>query len=214
MPILLLLFLLLWGGPAAAASPQQLVLANGSTLLFELPAGWVFSRTPPDFLVRETVADLDRDLAAKGKQLPPAQVAELARQRLLANEGFVYQATSRDLLLIDFSPLGPGEAAPDARALERSARYAADSLRQEPDAAEVEIACRPATLAWLPQAWRLDAHYRLAGTPRRFIGIIGFHAPFWIYLYYTDRGGDPAATAALEKLLQSARIAPRSGPGK
>lgn len=213
MPILALLFLLFWSGPTLAASPQRLPLADGTRFEFDLPAGWIFSRSPPAFLVREAVADLSRELAARDKKVPAGRIEEVARQRLGANDGFVYRPATRALLLIDFSALGPDEAAPDSRTLERSARYAADSLRQESGGTKVGVNIRPATLAWLPGAWRLEARYLEDGGENHFVGFIGYFAPYWVYLYYTGRGRDSVDIESLKMLLESAHILPPSEHG-
>ena len=210
MPILILCLLLVLGSPALAAGPEALALADGTTLQFTLPAGgWVFGRTPPDFLVRATVADLGGELAAKGQPASPARVEALARERLGENEGFVYQPTSESYLLIDFSPLQQGEKPPGEAAIAASARDAAEVLQQEEGTAEVVTNRRRVEFPGLSWAWRLDARYRQDGAPRRFVGIIGFRAPYWVFLYYTDKGVNAADYGQMEALLAGARIAAR-----
>lgn len=210
MPILTLCLLLVLGSPALAAGPEALVLADGTTLQFTLPAGgWVFGRTPPDFLVRATVADLGGELVAKGQPASPARVEALARERLGENEGFVYQPTSESYLLIDFSPLQQGEKSPGELAIAASARDAAAVLQQEEGTAEVVTNRRRIEFPGLSWAWRLDARYRQDGAPRRFVGIIGFRAPYWVFLYYTDKGVNAADYGQMEALLAGARIAAR-----
>jgi len=207
MPLLVACLLLLLGSPAFAAEVESLTLADGTTLQFALPeAGWIFSRVPPDFLVRATMADLGRELAAQGKKPNPARTEQLARQRLGENEGFVYRPESESYLLIDFSPLGATEQPPGAGAIEASARAAAEVLQQEEGTAEVVADRREVPFPGLSTAWRLDARYRQDGAPRRFIGIIGFHDPYWVFLYYTDKGGGETDYGQMEALLASARI--------
>lgn len=210
MPVLFLFLLLVLGSPVAAAGPELLTLGDGNTLQFTLPPGnWVFSRVPPDFLVRATAADLGRELATQGKETSPEQVAELARQRLGENEGFVYHPESESCLLIDFSPLSPKEQSPGAGAIEASARAAAEVLQQEEGMAEVVTDRRPILFPGLSWAWRLDARYLQDGAPRRFIGIIGFRDPYWVFLYYTDKGANDSDYGQMEALLDAARIVAR-----
>ena len=209
MPFLILCLLLVLGSPCAAAGPEVLTLADGTSLQFSLPAGgWIFSRTPPDFLVRDRAADLGDELAAKGQSPSPDQVEKLARQRLKENEGFVYQPQSESYLLIDFSPLAAGERPPGPAGIAASARAAAEMLGQEEGTTEAVTDQRRITFPGMTEAWRLDARYRLNGTPRRFIGIIGFRAPYWVFLYYTDKGVNAADPTRMEALLKGARIAP------
>ena len=210
MPLLIVCLLLVLGSPCAAAGPETLTLADGTSLQFTLPAGgWIFSRTPPDFLVRERVADLGGELAARGQSTPPEQVEKLARARLQENEGFVYQPQSESYLLIDFSPLAAGEKPPGPADIAASARAAAEMLSQEEGMTEAVTHKRRITFPGMTEAWRLDASYRLNGAPRRFIGIIGFRDPYWVFLYYTDKGVNTADRTQMEALLDGARIAPQ-----
>jgi hypothetical protein len=210
MPILILCLLLVLGSPALAGGPEALALADGTTLQFTLPAGgWVFSRTPPDFLVRAASADLGGELAAKGQAVSPERLEALARERLRENEGFVYQPRSESYLLIDFSSLQQGEKPPGEAAVAASARDAAEVLQQEEGTAEVVTNRQRIEFPGMSWAWRLDARYRQDGAPRRFIGIIGFRAPYWVFLYYTDKGINAADYGQMEALLAGARIAAR-----
>jgi len=206
----LILCLILCCGSSALAAPQALALNDSLTLEFDLPpGGWVFGRNPPDFLLRDSVADLSRELAARGEDVDPEQVTALARQRLDANEGFVYRPGSESLLLIDFSPLRAGEKAPAAGSVERSAEYAAASLAAEAGVSEVVTSRRPTAFPGLSFAWRIDSSYLDDGAPRRFLGIIGFRAPFWVYLYYTDKERETDSWDQMNTLLEGARVVAR-----
>ncbi|AMV72076.1 hypothetical protein JCM30471_05760 [Desulfuromonas carbonis] len=210
MPFLIICLILFCSSVSALAAPQALALNERLTLEFDLPAGgWVFGRNPPDFLLRATVADLTRELAGRGEEVESERVTELARQRLGANEGFVYQPESESLLLIDFSPLRAAEKEPAAAGIERSAEYAAASLAAEEGVSEVVTSRRPTSFPGLTFAWRIESSYRLHGEPRRFLGIVGFHAPFWVYLYYTERGGATDSWEEMNSLLKGARVVAR-----
>ena len=208
MAFLLLFAMLMFSSPAVAAQVECLTLPGGGFLEFSLPADWVFSPVPPDFLVRTTAADLGRELATKGETPEPARLEVLARRRLLENEGFVYQPSSKSYLLIDFSPLAAGAAPPDAATVAASARAAAEVLGQEDGVAAVTTDLRSIAFPGLTWAWRLDAGYRLDGAPRRFLGIIGFLRPCWVYLYFTDTGANGNDYMQMDTLLTGARILP------
>ena len=210
MPFLIFCLILFGTSSSALAAPQALALNASLTLVFDLPAGgWVFARNPPDFLLRAVVTDLTRELAARGETIEPERVGALARQRLEANEGFVYQPGSESVLLIDFSPLRAGEKVPDRESVERSAEYAAASLAAEEGVREVVTSRRPAAVPGLTFAWRVESSYRIDGVARRFLGIVGFRAPFWVYLYYTGKGEDEGGPGAMNALLEGARVVPR-----
>ena len=92
------------------------------------------------------------------------------------------------------------------RRIAASARSAAQVLQQEDGTTEVVTEKRRVEIPGLRWAWRLDARYRQDGAPRRFVGIIGFRAPYWVFLYYTDKGVNAADCGQMEALLAGVRI--------
>ena len=207
------LFLLMTGllFAAAPSSAEELTLPDGLTLTFTLPDGWAYSRQAPQFYVEETVEHVTHELADQGKKVESDRLRDAVTRRLATNEGFVYHPESHSMLLIDFSPLREGEAEPSRDTVAQSARYAAGELRQEEGAADVAAGSDRTNFSGMPYAYRVDATYTMHGEPRRFIGIVGFRSPYWIYLYYTDTLTNSSDREAMEELLRTARLAEAKG---
>jgi hypothetical protein len=195
----------------APSSAEELKLPDGLTMTFTLPDGWTYSRQAPQFLVEETVEHVTHELADQGKEVDAGQLRDAVNRRLATNEGFVYQPESHSMLLIDFSPLREGEAAPGRETVAQSARYAARELHQEEGAADVAAGSERTSFSGMPFAYRVDATYTMHDKPRRFIGIVGFRSPYWIYLYYTDTLTNNSDRKAMEELLQTARLTGANG---
>lgn len=183
---------------------ETLELVPGLALQVELPgARWSISREAPSFLVEETAEHLEHELLAQGKKVDPAALEAAARKRLAANEAYIVNTASRAYLSIDFSPLREGERAPSKKAVAASAKYAGEGLVDEEGATEVSQKSDRTELEGAEAAYRVDASFRMHGEPRKFIGIVGFRAPYWFYLYYTDSLRDSADIHEMEQILRT-----------
>lgn len=188
---------------------ETLQLVPGLALQVELPSSrWVVSREAPELLVEETAEHLEHELLAQGKKLDAAALKAAAVKRLAANEAYIFNPASGAHLAIDFSPLREGEGAPGKKTIAASARLAGESLEGEEGASEVRQESRKSSVKGAEAAYRVDATFRQHGEPRKFIGIIGFRAPYWFYLYYTDPLREPADEREMELILKSLLVAP------
>lgn len=183
---------------------ETLELVPGLALKVELPGDrWLVSREAPPFLVEETAEHLEHELLAQGKKVDPSQLEAVAKKRLAANEAYIVNRASKAYLTIDFSPLREGETAPGKKAVAASARYAGEGLVDEEGATEVRQKSSKTELQGAEVAYRVDASFRMHDEPRKFIGIVGFRAPYWFYLYYTDPLRDAADIREMEEILQT-----------
>lgn len=183
---------------------ETLQLVPGVVLKVELPSDrWSISREAPPFLVEEIAEHLEHELLAQGKKVDPAALQEAAQKRLAANEAYIVNAASGAYLAIDFSALREGEAAPGKKAIAASAKYAGEGLVDEEGATEVRQKSSKTELRGAEFAYRVDASFRMHDEPRKFIGIVGFRAPYWFYLYYTDPLRDGGDIREMEQILQT-----------
>jgi len=190
-------------------SAETLQVAPGVSLEFSLPSErWTVAHEAPRFLLEETAEHLDHELAAQGKKLDDVALQTAARKRLAANEAYIFDAASGACLAIDFSPLRDGEEAPRRKTLAASARLAGESLESEEGTSDVHHDSRKAEITGAEMAYRVDAEFRHHGESLQFVGIIGFHSPYWFYLYYTDPLRDPADRLELEQILRSMALLP------
>lgn len=189
------------------AGAERLQLDRRNSLTFDLPGPvWSFSRQPPQSLIRRTVARMERQLRAKGQAVHPDAVLEQARQRLTENQGFVCDSASGACLQIEFSPLEPRQALPSDADVATSARYAGQSLAQEPGVVGARPTYRKYRIPGARIAYRLEARYRQDGQARHFIGIVGYFHPYWFFLYYTDPLRNPTDARDMERLLHSVTL--------
>lgn len=187
----------------------EIAVPGGLLLEIALADGWSVHSVPPDPLVRELARHVAHDPAAAGATA--AEIETVARNRLSANQAIVYHAASGAHLDIDFSPLEPGAAPPDLQALRDSAQYAAWSLEKEPDVTALSWAATPFKVHGAGTAMQLAADYRQHDLPRKFLGIVGYAAGAWFFLYYTDPCLDPAIYAEMQAML-SQLVVRRRGP--
>ncbi|WP_291316309.1 hypothetical protein [Desulfuromonas sp.] len=204
---------LLSGGCAPLPQPAQTVsIAPDLELGLTLPGDrWVVAESAPDFLVADRAEHLEHDLVKQGKSATSEQIAEMASKRLAGSEVFIFNPSTQARLEIDFSALGPGEAFPSAGAVSRSARFAAESLEGEEGIEEVDVRTGRTKVYGSEVAYRLDAGYRAHGEDTRFVGVIGFAAPYWFYFYYTDSLRDPLDREEMEGILRSLTVTVRDG---
>lgn len=191
---------------------ETLQIVPGLALKVELPSDrWSISREAPSFLVEEIAEHLEHELLSQGKKLDPAALQAAAQKRLAANEAYIVDPASGAYLAIDFSPLREGEAAPGKKAIAASAKYAGEGLVDEAGATEVRQKSSRTEIRGAEVAYRVDASFRMHGEPRKFIGIIGFRAPYWFYFYYTDPLRDAGDIQEMEQLLRTLVVSPASG---
>jgi len=198
------LFVILLSGWNLLAA--TLPVGDGLVLEVDLPAGWVASAAPPDFLVAEMAENLEHEAIANGQSPTGQQLREAATQRLAANEAYIYREPTGARLVVDFSPLRPGEAPAAADDVAASARFAAEGMKAEEGVSDVRAETAPVEVAGAGAAHRLEVDYRYYDRPMKFLGIVGFAEPYWFYLYYTDALADRADLAAARGMLNTLRL--------
>jgi len=188
---------------------ETLKIVPGVVLQYTLPAErWTVAREAPEFLIEETAEHLEHELAAQGKRPDAAALKAAATRRLAANEVYIFNPDSGAYLAIDFSALREGEKAPGRGAIAESARLAGESLESEEGTSDVRHDYRKAAVPGAEIAYRVDATFRHHDESRRFIGVIGFRAPYWFYLYYTDPLQDAADSGEMEEILRNLVLLP------
>ena len=201
----LLFALVLWLVPAGVFA-ERIDLVPGLALEFSLPSQrWELSLQPPAFLVGQMLrhaepAMLER-AAARG-----LSAEEAVRLQLGANEAFVANPQTGSFLLVDFSPLGEGEAPPRRKHVKRSARLAGESLSGEEGYSALDYEVDRVEIEGARSAYRIRAGYRRHGEPQAFTGIVGHAAGGWFYLYYTDLLAEAADAAEMARLLEGVRF--------
>lgn len=198
--------LVLTGCPATTLPPSAQMLTIKPDLKLGLPqlgSNWVVSQEVPEALVAETAEHLQHELEAQGKQVPHEKVLEAARKRLAANELFIYNPKTGATMTVDFSPLREDESNPRRATIEQSAMYAAQGLEEEEGLNEVTHSTAKTSMFGLQHAYRIDANFHKHGAATRFLGVVGFVAPYWCYFYYTDPLQDPKDFSEMSSLLQA-----------
>ncbi len=176
-------------------------IAVSEELVVEIPLreGWTLHLEPPAALVKEMAAHVAHEPAAANASA--AQVEQVTRKRLAANEAFVYHAASGAHLEIDFSPLGQGDSAPSTKTLRNSAEYAAQSLEGEDDVSHVVWEVKPIAVKGAREAFQLVADYLKHDLPVKFVGTIGYVEGYWFFLYFTDPSQSPEVFEQMQTML-------------
>ena len=203
-----LLLALLLAVPNLAAAAGYEVQPGIEISFAPLPTPWQVSKEPPDFLVKESAAHINPAQLAAARKAGIDNPEETARQMLKANELFLFNPQSGAHLKIDFSPLREGEAPPSARALQSSARYAAEGLQDEEGIEAVNSKVGKTRITGADAAYRVDADFLMHGKATRFIGVITFARNHWIYLYYTGPQPGPEDLMVVNQIFKSFSIAP------
>jgi len=201
--VLLLAILLLL--PLTAAAETYEIKPGLKLMLPELAAPWTVSREPAPALLEHMAEHMQEDAASQGKTISAEQAKTAALKRLQTNELFVYNTESEAHLLISFDALGKDEKKPSAKAVAKSAKYAAEGVSDEgwTDVTErhAATAVKGAQLAqWFEIGYSHEGHRSV------FMGIVGFANPYWFWLYANDHLRNAEDRAVLEKLLREIEI--------
>ncbi|GAB4556435.1 MAG: hypothetical protein Tsb0017_10360 [Geothermobacteraceae bacterium] len=171
-----------------------------------VPAGWQLVDEPPDVAVRAMVDDMRLDAAQNGRKVDEGALEQTAQRYVRANELWLVRPETGAFAMIDISPLNDDEAAPDHETLRASALHALVGIEEHAaEPAQVDWQLRSRRVSGMQAAVELQASYRALGPdndpasarPRRFLGLIGFAAPYWVYLYANDPLADPADAVTL-----------------
>ena len=203
-----LLLVLLLAVPNLAAAAGYEVQPGIEISFTPLPPPWQVSKEPPDSLVKESAVHINPGQLAAARKAGIDSPEEAARQMLKANELFVFNPQSGAHLKIDFSPLRDGEVPPSAGALQSSARYAAEGLRDEEGIEDAKSKVGKTRITGAKAAYRVDADFLMHGVATRFIGVITFARNHWVYLYYTGPHPGPEDLAVVSRIFESFSIAP------
>ena len=199
--------------PAGMSETQLQVAADLQMGLYLDKDRWRVAQEPPEWLVEEAAEHLEHELAEQGRHPAAEEIETLARERLNNNEFFIYNPDSGAHLEVDVSKLRSGESPPSALTVQRSAEYAGESLGSEEGVSGVSFETENILIPGTKSASLLQARYQHHDEPLRFLGVIAFADPYWIFLYYTDPLQDPADYEAMETALRTFSIRPGSGSG-
>lgn len=187
--------------PAAAA---EVSVADGLVLEINLNDGWSLHLEPPEAMVREAVAHVAHEAAAANATAE--QIEQVARKRLMVNEAIVYHAATGAHLDIDFSALEPGQSAPSAQTLRRSAEYAAGSLKNEEGVAGMTWDVSSTKIKGVDDILLLSADYLQHGHPMTFRGYIGYIEKHWFFIYFTAPGKGPVVLQEMQSMLDHVSV--------
>lgn len=197
--------LLILGVLVSPAAAVEIKVTEDLLFTIELAQGWsLHIDQAPEALVKEMASHVAHEPAAANAT--KEQIESVARKRLEANEAIVYHAESGAHLDIDFSPLGQGESAPSSRTLKNSAKYAAQSLENEEDVADVDWDVKSFEVEGAHDAFLLTADYSQHDHPMKFLGVIGYADNSWFFLYYTAPGKNPATLGQMQTMLDNATV--------
>jgi len=192
---------------------QTYEISPGLQLKMVIPGNhWTVSKTAPQYLVDEAVEDVEEDLKTQGKTATPEQIKAFAEKRLSSNELYVFNPASKAVLEISFSPLGQGEEAPSRKTVKASADAAGESMNSEGGVTGSKYLVKKAQIPGAETVYRLEIGFEMDGSPRKFIGLIGFAKGNWVFFYYTDRLGNPTDYSEMEGLLESLVIQSAAAP--
>lgn len=205
MRILVLLIVVTLLPAFVAAEPYEVV--PGKILHLDLPSGqWEASTNPPEFLIDKRIATLADNMLARMKKAGITDRRSAVMKMLGSNELFVFRRDSGSHLEIDFSAVKVDEPAPSGKTIHDSAEYAGQALVGEERYSDVNYQVSEFSIPGLSYAYRLDATYRRDEKPGRFLGIIGYAEPYWVFFYYTDPLNDPDDFSQMEGLLRSLKV--------
>lgn len=180
-------------------------VGGGLVLDIAVQPDWTIPQEPPAALVEEIAEHIGHEAEEQGASPTRAQLLQVARQRLAANEAIIYHESGAHLD-IDFSPLDAGEKPPAKKTLRNSAKYAAQSLQSEEGVSDVVWEVQPFEVKGARDAFLLSADYQQHAEPVRFLGVIGSAGNQWFFLYYTDRGKSAGTFEAMQEMLASVEI--------
>jgi hypothetical protein len=193
------LFALAMGFLPLPVTAAELVISEDLFVEIPLREGWTLHLEPPEALVLEMAAHVAHEPAAANASA--AQIEKVTRNRMAANEAFVYHAASGAHLEIDFSPLEQGASAPSTKTLRTSAEYAAQSLEGEEGVSNVAWDVIPVKIQGAREAFQLVADYQRHDLPVKFVGTIGYVEGYWLFLYFTDPSQKPEVFEQMQEML-------------
>lgn len=197
--------------PLIVAAQQFELRSDLTVTIPETPASWKIDMEAPADLLQHMMEHLRED-AARNEQTPTEeQVRTAAEQRLASNDLFVFNPESGAHLLISFTSLGDDESPPSDRAIELSAKYAAEGVVDE-GWEDVKVRQKAAQIDGASSAQRFEIDYSHEEEQSRFMGVVGFASPYWFWLYANDHLADPKDREVLDKLLREIRIEAGENP--
>ena len=200
-----LLLALLFFLPGLVAAEVYQLKPTLKLKLPELISPWSASTEPDATLVKHLTEHVLEEAAEKGKLLTAEQAEQVARKRAGTNQLFVSSGKTGAHLQISFLELEEDEAAPSARAIVRSAKFAVDSAIDEGwQPTEVRHAITEIKGARYARWFAIE--YTHKGDPGLFMGIVGFAHPYWFWFYSNDHLLDAADSKTLEKLMLGIEI--------
>lgn len=169
---------------------------------------WQIQKKAPEFLVEEMAEHMGHEMEKTHPAISLDQLREATEKRLSVDDLFIFNHESHARMVIDFSPLRPGESRPSKKTIVASANYAGQALSAEEGVSKAAYKTVKFHLPGAIHAHRLEADYTHHNERIKLIGIVGFADPYWFYFYYTDPLADAADLVSMESLIQSFVLVP------
>lgn len=192
------------------SAADALRLVSDTIIHYQLPSSrWQVSVEPPQLAIDAMYVDLVHDKKKKGEDFDPDTLRSAAVRFLQTNNLYIYNVKSEAYLMISLSPYAEKSGPPNAKTIRNSAERVATAISEHADVDDLtpyRTTISAIEIPGMKYATRIDSNFPLFGEPHRFIGIVAFSHPYWIFIYYNDKLASDSDLAEMQEIFRSVRL--------
>jgi hypothetical protein len=155
------------------------------------------------------LVDMVHDKKKKREEVDMVTLRALSEEFIKVNDLFIYNQATEAYLMISLSPYGREENPPTEKAIQASARWAVEALKEHAeveDFSSYQTIVQGVEISGVEYATQVVSNNPLFGELHNFIGVIGFAYPHWVFMYYNDKAKDPEDLSEMQQIIQSVEL--------
>lgn len=179
---------------------------------YELPSDrWEVSADAPELAIQAMMVDMEHDQKKKGETVDMSKLRESAEKFIKVNNLFIYNQATEAYLMISLSPASSKGGIPTESSIRASVKWTVDSLKDHAEVGELsqyKTEVKSSNIPGVDYAMQVTSDLPLFGEPHRFIGVIGYAHPYWVFFFYNDKARDPRDMEEMALLIKSIKLTP------
>jgi hypothetical protein len=189
---------------------QSVRLPSDTVINFTLPSDrWDVSVEAPELAIEAMVADMVYGRQRNGISFDRKELLEKAKKLIKVNNLFIYNTETEAYLMVSFSPHGQREKPLSKKHIRRSVEWTVEALDDHAGVSELassQTTVEPVEIPGVEYAQQVTSNNPLFGDPHKFIGIIGYAYPYWVFMYYNDKVKDSTDYSEMQQILKSIKL--------
>ena len=189
---------------------QSIRMPSDTVINFTLPSDlWDVSVDAPNAAIEAMVAHMVYDREKNGVKFDIEELRATAKKLNKVNNLFIYNAGTEAYLLFSFSPHSRSEKPLSEKLIRNSVKWTIGALDDNAGVSDLnsyQTTVEPVEIPGIEYAQQVTSNNPLFGDPHKFIGVIGYAYPYWVFLYYNEKVKNSTDFPEMQQVIKSIKL--------